>query len=298
MDVAGDRKRATESALKEERGARAKAEDVSRRLAFVVGASQLLATHLDPEGALDSLVRLAVPTLAELCVIDLHAGGGQLRRAAVAHADPTIDAQIGEFLLQHPPVPEGDRPVADVLRTGQPEIGDDLSARWPDVASDLESLRLPDDFRLRSYLVVPLVARGSTLGTVLLASTTDGRRLGPDDLALAEDIARSAALALDTARLVADKEDLLALERGARADAELAELRLGVLAETWHKTHKETPEMMGQLFHLFDAPNRFGLPAFYTLHVWAWKENPQGAFVNWHSNVSCEHFAGEQGAAQ
>src|SRR5205085_10897696 len=231
MDVAGDRKRATESALKEERGARAKAEDVSRRLAFVVGASQLLATHLDPEGALDSLVRLAVPTLAELCVIDLQAGGGQLRRAAVAHADPTIDAQIGEFLLQHPPFPEGDRPVADVLRTGQPEIGDDLSARWPDVASDLESLGLPDDFRLRSYLVVPLVARGSTLGTVLLASTTDGRRLGPDDLALAEDIARSAALALDTARLVADKEDLLALERGARADAELAELRLGVLAE-------------------------------------------------------------------
>src|SRR5438874_903234 len=82
----GVRKRATESALKEERGARAKAEDVSRRLAFVVGASQLLATHLDPEGALDSLVRLAVPTLAELCVIDLQAGGGQLRRAAVAHA--------------------------------------------------------------------------------------------------------------------------------------------------------------------------------------------------------------------
>jgi hypothetical protein len=66
-----------------------------------------------------------------------------------------------------------------------------------------------------------------------------------------------------------------------------------VIAEQWHKTHQETPEMMGQLFHLFEAPNRFGLPAFYTLHVWAWKDNPNGAFVNWHPNVSCSTFAGQ-----
>jgi hypothetical protein len=50
---------------------------------------------------------------------------------------------------------------------------------------------------------------------------------------------------------------------------------------------------MGQLFHLFEAPNRFGLPPFYTLHVWAWKDNPNGAFVNWHPRVSCDSFAGQ-----
>jgi hypothetical protein len=65
-----------------------------------------------------------------------------------------------------------------------------------------------------------------------------------------------------------------------------------VLADTWNKTHSGPPQLMGQLFHLFDAPNRFGLPAFYTLHVWAWKENPSGAFVNWHPNVSCTAFGG------
>ncbi len=64
-----------------------------------------------------------------------------------------------------------------------------------------------------------------------------------------------------------------------------------VIAEQWHKTHQETPELMGQLFHLFEAPNRFGLPAFYTLHVWAWKDNPNGAFVNWHPHVSCNSFS-------
>jgi len=66
-----------------------------------------------------------------------------------------------------------------------------------------------------------------------------------------------------------------------------------VFAETWHKTHVETPELGGQLLHLFESPNRFGLPAFYTLHVWAWKDNPNGAFVNWHPNVSCENFSGQ-----
>jgi hypothetical protein len=66
-----------------------------------------------------------------------------------------------------------------------------------------------------------------------------------------------------------------------------------VLAEAWDAQHESPPELMGQLFHLFEAPNRFGLPAFYTLHVWAWKSNPTGTFVNWHANVSCDAFSGQ-----
>ena len=63
-----------------------------------------------------------------------------------------------------------------------------------------------------------------------------------------------------------------------------------VFADKWNKKHTGPPELMGQLFHLFPAPNRFGLPSFYTLHVWAWKDNPNGAFVNWHPDVSCQNF--------
>ena len=67
-----------------------------------------------------------------------------------------------------------------------------------------------------------------------------------------------------------------------------------VLADMWNAQHPEgPPQLMGQLFHYFESPNRFGLPAFYTLHVWAWKDNPNGAFVNWHPNVSCASFAGQ-----
>jgi hypothetical protein len=63
-----------------------------------------------------------------------------------------------------------------------------------------------------------------------------------------------------------------------------------VLANDWNAKHPAPPQLMGQLLHLFETPNRFGLPAFYTLHVWAWKENPSGAFVNWHPKVSCDSF--------
>jgi hypothetical protein len=66
-----------------------------------------------------------------------------------------------------------------------------------------------------------------------------------------------------------------------------------VLADAWHATNPAPPELMGQLLHLFESPNRFGLPDFYTLHVWAWKDNPSGTFVNWHRNVSCEGFSGQ-----
>lgn len=59
-------------------------------------------------------------------------------------------------------------------------------------------------------------------------------------------------------------------------------------AATWDAANPAPPALNGQLFHYFGAPNRFGLPPFYTLHVWAWKESPSGAFVNWHDNVSCD----------
>ncbi len=65
-----------------------------------------------------------------------------------------------------------------------------------------------------------------------------------------------------------------------------------VFADAWDKTHPSAPELMGQKFQQFEAPNRFGLPRFYTLHVWAWKDNPTGTFVNWHSNISCDTYSG------
>jgi hypothetical protein len=66
-----------------------------------------------------------------------------------------------------------------------------------------------------------------------------------------------------------------------------------VFADQWHAKNEATPQIMGQLMHLIESPNRYGLPSFYTLHVWAWKESATGPFVNWHPNVSCDAFGGQ-----
>ncbi|MFN8468403.1 MAG: hypothetical protein U0X20_22790 [Caldilineaceae bacterium] len=66
-----------------------------------------------------------------------------------------------------------------------------------------------------------------------------------------------------------------------------------VIAEAWHANHDMPPVLMGQLFNYTGSPNRYGLPPFYALHVWAWQNNPSGMFADFNPQVSCEEFAGE-----
>jgi hypothetical protein len=66
-----------------------------------------------------------------------------------------------------------------------------------------------------------------------------------------------------------------------------------VLADAWHAKNEGPPVLMGHLAHYVDSPNRYGLPAFYELHVWAWKDNPHGMFADWNPDVSCEQFAAD-----
>lgn len=65
-----------------------------------------------------------------------------------------------------------------------------------------------------------------------------------------------------------------------------------VLADDWQAKNSMPPVLMGQLFNYVGAPNRYGLPPFYELHVWAWKSNPSGVFSDWNPRVSCEDFTG------
>ncbi|MCX6047955.1 MAG: hypothetical protein NT075_22880 [Chloroflexi bacterium] len=66
-----------------------------------------------------------------------------------------------------------------------------------------------------------------------------------------------------------------------------------VLADSWNAKHKTPPVLMGQLFNYASSPNRYGLPAFYELHVWAWQNNPSGMFADWNPSVSCEAYTGD-----
>ena len=69
------------------------------------------------------------------------------------------------------------------------------------------------------------------------------------------------------------------------------------LADAWNAKNPEPPTLVGQSFHYTSSPNRYGIPAFYSLHVWAWKANPHGAFVDWNPTVSCEHYTDAMAAS-
>ena len=90
--------------------------------------------------------------------------------------------------------------------------------------------------------------------------------------------------------LDATRPELLVYEPLENGQMRLAAVDYLVFKEAWDAANTATPQLMGQLFHLFDSPNRYGLPAFYTLHVWAWKQNPNGTFANWNPRVSCDAF--------
>lgn len=92
----------------------------------------------------------------------------------------------------------------------------------------------------------------------------------------------------------AAKPQIVIYEPAANGHLKLIGADFLILADPWDKAHpgQGAPQLMGQLFHYFESPNRFGLPPFYTLHVWAWKDNPNGAFVNWHPDVSCAAYSG------
>ena len=63
-----------------------------------------------------------------------------------------------------------------------------------------------------------------------------------------------------------------------------------LFADAWLASNKNTPPVLdGQVFQFVDSPNRFNIPAFFELHVWAWRDNPQGAYVDWNNHVSCDH---------
>ncbi|HWE43418.1 MAG TPA: DUF4118 domain-containing protein, partial [Gemmatimonadaceae bacterium] len=179
--------------------ARKKAEEA---LHYLDRANALLASPLDPAERLRELARLVVPQLADWCAIDLLDENGDRRQLAVAHADPARVEWARELNRRYPPDPDAKTGVPNVLRTGQPELHREITDEMLVAgAVDAEHLRISRELGLRSAIVVPLSAAGRTIGALTLVSAESRRRYTHDDLSLATELARRAALAIEQARL-------------------------------------------------------------------------------------------------
>ncbi|HXS32891.1 MAG TPA: GAF domain-containing SpoIIE family protein phosphatase [Solirubrobacterales bacterium] len=196
-------------------------EEERRRqaLEFLVEATRGLDASLDFGRTARTIVETAVPELAELCVIDLVRRDGWVGDSIVGAANPAAAPILEEIRRRAPLDPRGQHPVAQVLRAGRPMVWSDLTV--PDVLQTVvqndEHRRLIEEANYRSAAVAPLVARGSTLGTLSLLHTSTDLSYDVEDLQLLAELADRAALALDNARLFEERDRIAQnLQRGLR----------------------------------------------------------------------------------
>jgi PAS domain S-box-containing protein len=165
-------------------------------------ASRVLASTLDYEKTLEAVARLAVGGVADWCAVDLTDSEGKVRQVVVSHRDEAKIKWAKELNKRYPPNYTGPTGVGHVIRTGQTELYADISdAMLVAAARDADHLAIMRELQIKSALIVPMIARGRTLGALTLISSGSGRRYDEADQALAMELATRAAIAIDNAQL-------------------------------------------------------------------------------------------------
>jgi PAS domain S-box-containing protein len=186
---------------------RSAAEASARRAKFLARASGVLGASLDYAETLRSVAKLAVPEFADWCAVDIVEPGGRVERLAIEHSDPEKVAAAWRVRERYPLDINTPSAMAEVLRNGEPvlqsEVTDEVLAGAAQDEAHLEMLRAAG---IRSAIVAPMKARGRTLGAVTFVNAESGRIYGAEDLAIAEQLAARAALAVDNSQLFAEAE--------------------------------------------------------------------------------------------
>jgi signal transduction histidine kinase len=214
--------------LEDRRTGRGRRRTEARDASFLAEASRLLADSLDYETTLGTVAMLALPHLGAWCVVDVVEDDGQIRRVAVVHPDPERQSIARELRDGWPPSRRDPLGVPAVARTRRsevmPEVDDEILRS---VARSERNLELLRRLGIGSVMVVPLLARGDVLGAISFIGPGGGPPYDETDLALAEDLAARAAIAIDNARLyrIAERAREVA-ERASEAKSQF----LGVMS--------------------------------------------------------------------
>jgi signal transduction histidine kinase/DNA-binding response OmpR family regulator len=201
-----------------EQAALAEAEARQERLAFLADASNVLAGSLEYHKTFHSLAHLVVPRLADFCVVLASEEDGSLRQVAVAHSNLLDEPALRKLAEEFPASSAAKTGGAHVVRTGQSQMCCDMDngalAEVFEQAEDREQLL---SFAPTSFIAVPLKTYDRVLGAIVMVNIGGGRMCGTDELALAEELADRAALAIDNAGLYKSAQK-------ARAESERANL--------------------------------------------------------------------------
>ncbi len=188
-----------------EHDARAEAERANDRLAFLAEASEILSRSLDYRETMAEVARLSVPRLADWCTVEM-LEDGEIASVAVAHVDPEKVQLAHALRKRYPPAADAPTGVPNVIRSGQPELWPEIPQDVIDSVEDPEIRRLLVDLQLRSVMIVPLKTRGRAVGAITFVWAESGRTYGSADLALAQDLARRGAQAVENAVIYSERD--------------------------------------------------------------------------------------------
>ena len=221
------------------------------RVELLAEAGEDLTAALDLDSVIGALTGLCVPQLADWCLIDIVGESRRIERVAVAHADPAHAALARELELR--PGREISTPggLAEAIRTGEAELAPEIPAALLEAAAeDAEHLAVLRELGARSALIVPLRARGRTLGAISLLGAASGRRFDESDLSFAHEIARRAALAIDNARIHGERSRIAATLQASLLPPRLPRLP-GVAVASRFRAAGEAYQVGGDFFDLF-----------------------------------------------
>lgn len=219
---------------------RVRREEMQR---FLADAGRLLVAGLDPRLMLESVARLTLSGLADWCVVETVGEAGSLTELAVAHRDPEKLELVRRMRRLYPPSAGQPTIQLRVLATGTAELIPDVSeALLKNIARGAGHLRMLRELDPRSLIVVPLRVGERTLGTISLANTNSRQRFTPEDLRLAEDLARRAALAIENATLYQAEQE--ARRRAERATEQTARLQAVTAALSKAATSNHVAEVL------------------------------------------------------
>ena len=222
-------------------------EQSQRHQEFLLRANRALAGARDFRDSVERLATVALPTLGDICLVDVVSQAGTLERLAAVHADPAHQPETDELAL-YSPDPDGSHPAARAVRTGESqwstEMGDEFMRST--TQSD-RHLTLTRTLSFESYVSVPLLTEGKAIGALTVIAAGSGRQFGEEELALAESLASQVTSVIERARALEEQSTISHLLQHSLLPDQLGELP-GMRIAARYVAASEVAEVGGDFF--------------------------------------------------